>query len=291
MKSKDILFVIFIILGILAICFLLRSGKSKKKGKKKEKKNETKKTDSKTKQEKGKAGGEKKIEPALKKKTAEPEKVEEEKTLEKEQPKEKEKFHVVRRKNELKINKQALKSGSRNPSVTRVFDKNGKIPTEEKVEEEKKVAKVEEVPEKKPVERFGTRDYEYSEENTSTFFQINAPKGSPLRAPTIGDRTNFTERLRVSEDGNLSGVLGIGIHGAVAQAESQAKAIDDKNKEMLDRVDDSLNGQLFGDLYAGLGQEEKPKGKSPLEKIDAETLILVDAINNPRHKKPHSPKN
>lgn len=289
MEGKSVLFVIIVVICIFAICILLRSGKSKKKSKKKESEKESKKDDSKSKLEKSEKGAEKKVEPALKSKSTEPEKVEEkEKTLEKDSPKEKEKFHVIRKKNEIKVNKQALKSGSRNPSVTKVFDKNGKIKTEEeKAEEEKKSVDLnEEIQEKKPIERFGTREYEYSENNTSNFFQINAPKGSPLRSPTIGDRTNFTERLRVSEDGNLSGVSGIGIHGAISQAESQAKDIEDKNKEMLDRVDDSLNGQLFGDMFSNFTSKENNSGMAnPLDKIDAETLILVDAINNPRHKK------
>lgn len=289
MRAKSVLFLIFVVICILVICILLHAGKSRKKSKNKETKNSSKKDDLKSKPEKSEKGEEKKVEPALKSKSVEPEKVEEkEKTLEKEPPKEKEKFHVIRKKNEIKVNKQALRSGSRNPSVTKVFDKNGKIKTEEeKVEEEKKSVDFnDEIQEKKPVERFGTREYEYSENNTSNFFQINAPKGSPLRSPTIGDRTNFTERLRVSEDGNLSGVSGIGIHGAILQAESQAKDIEDKNKEMLDRVDDSLNGQFFGDMFSNLSlQENKSEVKNPLDKIDVETLILVDAINNPRHKK------
>lgn len=224
---------------------------------------------------------------------------EKELTLEKKEKEEEKKgLRVIRKKTELIISKTALKNGSRNPSVTKVFDKNGKLVQDEETkpaepEEQMHVTDIKKPKEKEKVERFGTREYEYSEENTPEFFQINAPKGSPLRSPIIGDRTNFTEHLHVSEDGNLSGISGIGVHKVVASASSQADAIEQKNQEMLARVDQSLHDPDFGDLlhqYDSFNRQkqEKTVGQKMLEKLDPETLILADAINNPRHKKKHN---
>lgn len=297
-----------VIVSIWQIFFSKKKKKEKKPKEKKEKKEKTasKPKDNKTKQDGGKEQA--KVEPVVKpsekndgkqkedkpkddkNKPSETESVEKEKILEKE--KEKKGLYVIRPHTELKINKKALKNGSRNPSVSRVFDKNGKkieIEQEEKIQEPEEQVHATDV-KKKPVERFGTREFEYSEQNDPWFFQINAPKGSPLRAPTIGDRTHFTERLHVSEDGNLSGITGIGIHGAIASAESQAKQIEQKNQEMLSRVDDSLRNPNFGEAlmqYGGSFEEKKntkSRGEKILDKIDPETMIIVDAINNPRHK-------
>ncbi len=306
MSAKEIVFLICLAFAIFLIWQLLHIEKIKKKrqAKKKAKQEKAeKKKAKKGKKEKESKTEEKetKIEPVVKKqevqkseekKEEQKQSDEKEKTLEK-QPEEKDKkLHVIRRKSELKINKKALNVLGRDPSISRVFDKNGKnlIEEEKKQKEQKQEIKTVEKVEKKPVERFGTREYEYSEQNTSTFFQINAPKGSPLRAPTIGDRTNFTERLRVSEDGNLSGVSGIGLHGAVKNANSQARAIEEKNQEMLERVDQSLRNPEFGEAlfqYSSFDspKEKKSKGQAIVEKLDAETLIIADAINNPRHKR------
>lgn len=311
MSAKEIVFLICLAFAIFLIWQLLHIEKIKKKRQAKKKAKQEKAEKKKAKKDKKQKDPkteekETKIEPAMKKqenpkeekKEEQKQPEEKEKTLEK-QPEEKDKkLHVIRRKSELKINKKAVSVQGRDPSISRVFDKNGKnlIEEEKKQKEQKQEVKVEEKKEKKPVERFGTREYEYSEQNTSTFFQINAPKGSPLRAPTIGDRTNFTERLRVSEDGNLSGVSGIGLHGAVKNANSQARVIEEKNQEMLERVDQSLRNPEFGEAlfqYSSFGEprEKKSKGQTIVEKLDAETLIIADAINNPRHKKPHSSKN
>ena len=297
-----------VIVAIWQIFFSKKKKKDKKEKKPKEKKAEKEKPDSKpkedkTKQKQGSGKEQPKVEPVVKSaekkddkqkedksEPAKTESVEKEKTLEKE--KEKKGLYVIRPHTELKINKKALKNGSRNPSVSRVFDKNGnkiEIEQEEKIQEPEEQVHATDV-KKKPVERFGTREYEYSEQNDPWFFQINAPKGSPLRAPTIGDRTHFTERLHVSEDGNLSGITGIGVHGAIASAESQAKQIEQKNQEMLSRVDDSLRNPNFGEAlmqYGGSFEEKKntkSRGEKILDKIDPETMIIVDAINNPRHK-------
>lgn len=291
-------FSVLVIVIIWQIFFSKKKDKKEKKTKEKKPKKEkpAKKPKEKKSKQKQDAKQQAKVEPAVKKEepkqeTKEPEKTEsaeKEKTLEKE--KEKKGLYAIRPQTELKISKKALKNGSRNPSVSRVFDKNGnKIEQEEKPKEPEEQVHATDV-KKKPVERFGTRDYEYSEQNSPELFQINAPKGSPLRAPTIGDRTHFTERLHVSEDGNLSGISGIGVHGAVASAESQAKQIEQKNQEMLARVDDSLRNPYFGEALMQYGGEiERPKntktrGEKILDKIDPETMIIVDAINNPRHK-------
>lgn len=291
-------------LVLYAILNAIFGGKKKKKSqpKKEEKKSQDKKTGNK-KAEATQA----KIEPVLKResqKSGQEEKSQEkspqqekvlEKTLEK-TPEKKTGLQIIRRKNELKINKKALSVNSRNPSITKVFDKNGKILTDE---EKKQPPEEEKPPVVKPrvekVERFGTREYVYSEENTSELFRINAPKGSPLRAPTIGDRTNFTNRLIVSADGNLSGVAGIGIHGAIAGANSQANEIEQKHQAMLERVDQSLHNPSLGDAINEFNPFDFPvqnrkKSVNPIDKIDTETLIIADAIANPRHKNKYSTK-
>lgn len=310
MKLIEILilsaFAVLVIIAIWQIFFSKKKKKEKKEKKSKEKKTKqkaekkSKEQKEKQKEESGKTVA--KIEPVMKSEQKKPEDkkeekqepqkssqpTEKEKTLEKEP--EKKGLFVIRPKTELKINKKALKNGSRNPSVSRVFDKNGNKIDEEKVVEEPEEQMHATDIKKKPVERFGTREYEYSEQNSPEFFKINAPKGSPLRAPTIGDRTNFTQRLHVSEDGNLSGITGIGVHGAVASAESQSKEIERKKQDMLARVDESLRNPSFGDALMQYDfsfdepKETKTRGKKILEKIDPETMIIVDAINNPRHK-------
>lgn len=304
--------IVLCIFALIVINIIWRIFFTKKKGAKKDEKAKDAKADKKNakadkpKEDSAKAkDGDKqaKVEPVKQKAIKDAEKqpepkietgAEKEKTLEKKEE-EKKGFHIIRRKNELKISKTALRNGSRNPSVTKVFDKNGKIvdaepEKTEEPEEQMHATDIKKSQQKEKIERFGTREYEYSEQNTPEFFQINAPKGSPLRAPTIGDRTNFTERLHVSEDGNLSGISGIGVHKAVALATSQANAIEQKNQEMLARVDQSLHNPDFGDLLHQYSSFEENKqeitvGQKMLEKIDPETLILADAINNPRHKR------
>lgn len=209
------------------------------------------------------------------------------------------KFKVIKKKSDVKISKKALKSGSRNPSITRVFER-GKMleegpATEDKNNEEiQSIKDFEPVLEKKPPERFFPKDYEYSETNTSQEFMINASKGAPRRSPMLGDRTNFRSHLTISEDGNLSGVTGTGIHAAANKALDAAREIDKKNEEMISKVHEDLLGSALGSFESRHFGEPAQAAKERddfKEKLDSETLILVDALMNPKFKKKDEGKN
>lgn len=290
MKPIEIVIIVVCVLAVLiAIWRIFFSGKLAKKLKEKKAKKSAKKEDKKS----DKSDSKPKVEKAIKKDGAEKpqEKPADEKKEEKKEEKKDTSFKIIRKQSEVKINKTALKSGSRNPSVSKVFDKNGKRIDEVK-EEQEQAAEVKEVNEEPKaqtkLEPFGARDYEYSEVNTSEEFKINAPKGSPMRAPTIGDRTNFASHLNISEDGNLSGITGIGVHSATAKAESQLREIEKKNQDMLNRVQNDMLNRDFGNQLRRYDSfdfgEQKQQTTSPLDKIDPETLILADIINNPKHK-------
>ena len=214
-------------------------------------------------------------------------------TEEKPQEKKDRSFKIIRRQSEVKVSKKALKSGSRNPSITKVFE-NGKridqpeLPeeTQENMDNGMKKNQDQETPkQKQPLERFFARDIDYSETNTQEEFKIHAKEGERFRVPMLKDRSNFGSHLDVDKDGNLSGVRGIGIHSAVSKANSQIADIEKKNKDMLERVQrdllaNSMDIPIFGDNEI---QNKKPTSNI-LDKIDSETLLLADAINNPKFK-------
>lgn len=286
MSPIEIIIIVICVLAVLiAIWRIFFSSKISKKIKaKKESKKSDKKED--------KNADKPKVEQAIKKEGADKkqEKPAEEKKEEKQEKKDTS-FKIIRKQSEVKINKTALKSGSRNPSISKVFDKNGKriddLSEEQTAEVETEKIKEENKVQQK-LEPFGAREYQYNEINTAEEFKINAPKGSPMRAPIIGDRTNFASHLNVSEDGNLSGIVGIGVHTATIKAESQLREIEQKNQDMIDRVQKDMLNRDFGNQLRRYESfdNEKPKQTedSLLDKIDPETLILADIINNPKHK-------
>ena len=292
--------VAFAAITILSVVFSV----IKKQLKKTKEKNEEKKIE-----------GERKIEPAIKpkddptKKTDPVVQKEEEKVLEKEPPKQKESgFKIIRKQSKIKINKKALNVNSRNPSVSRVF-KDGKRIDEEDVvstdvsEETNQVVKELESEERSGVMpditsvnpgRYGFRIQEREELNTDKYFKINAPTGSPNRAPIIGDRTNFASHLHVSKDGNLSGVVGTGVAKIIDDAETQIDDIEENTQDMIKNVKTSLFGEKsvfgyksdsFGKLLEMAEKRKETKQQEPIKKeIDAETLIISDIINNPKFK-------
>ena len=268
----------FIILAVLIVGYIFFGGKKSKKAKAKQEPKQEKKVEQAVKTDKPKQE-EKKEEavPVVKMPEADPQKG----------------FRIIRKKSEVKINKKALKSGSRNPSVSKVFDKSGK-----KIDEPQK----DEIPEselemrksiidlsKKEPGRFGTREIDYDVVNNGAEFKINNPEGSLNRAPRIGDRTNFGSHLNVSADGNLSGVVGTGISKTLSNIDKQTRSVDDNTEAMIRNVKRNFLGieeeiNPF-DVFNTRRPQESQKKESALNKIDAKTLVLVDAINNPRFKR------
>lgn len=303
-----------IVAAIIATYYIFFSLRKKKKTKEEKKYLSSKKG----KKDKSKEPeGEKKVEKVFKsdkekeEKKEEPAKQEEEKTLEKEPPKKKESFKIIRKKSEVKINKKAINANSRNPSITKVFDKSGnRVDETEKTEvtDELKPEDISQVMEdeldfnnnsvmsdvvSQTPDRFGFREPDIREKSDAHEYKIEAPVGSPNRAPIIGDRTNFGSHLSISEDGNMSGVIGTGVAKIIDKAESQAEEIDRKTEEMINSVRLNLLGDRR-DYPSGFGymrgqedygynkKQETPSDK--LKKIDAKTLIIADAISNPRYK-------
>ena len=241
---------------------------------------------------------EKKVEPVYKdsKKDTQTE-TKEDKPQAQEKP---EPFKIIRKQSKVKISKKALSSGSRNPSVTKVFGKEApksdEIQSNEKKEENvKKTDEQVKIVPKKRVERFGVKEYEYSETNTPENFKINAPEGSPSRSFEL-NRRDFGSHLNISEDGNLGGVVGIGINKVVNNVENQLKKLEQKNDEMLGRaqlafprrLDDADDNyfdrrlrQARDMLQSGNTLQEK---QDILKNIDAKTLIIAEAISNPKYK-------
>ena len=216
-------------------------------------------------------------------------------------------FKVIRKQSKVKISKKALSSGSRNPSVTKVFGK--KVDEEEKTEEqikqeppkEEQPPVIQEKPQtekKKPVvvERFGVKDYEYKETNTQTSFKIEAPDGSPNRSFELKSRSDFGSHLNVSEDGNLSGVVGIGIGKAINSVEDQLDEIENKSQKLIQNArsslrlgDDLFDDEIFESRFRiGMQQEQQqnvsPKKEDVLKNVDIKTLIVAEAIANPKYK-------
>jgi len=278
-----VLLIIFGCVLALILGYIFFGGKKKKKNKENKKSKEPEK--------------EKKIEPAIKSnKPKEEEKKEEPKQeIKEEKPREKIPFKIIRKQSEVKINKKALKAGSRNPSVTKVFDKNGK-----KIEEQPKGSDNQEDLKDAidklslntdSIERFGARDPQFNTISSEHEFSIVAPKGSPNRAPIISDRTNFNSHLNVSEDNNLSGIVGTGIGKVLADIDKTANSVDNKTEEMVNKVRKNFLGieedidpfDIFN-RRANQNQEVKKK-ENPLDKIDAKTLIIADAISNPKSRR------
>ena len=321
MGTLEIVIIVFV--GLIAIFGLYSIFFSKKvkaiKNKRKEQKEQKKAEKLKKKQDKkqGKkgaseaAGKERKIEPAVvSKKKPEAEKQEPpspapvpaqpEPEPEKKKP---EPFRIIRKTSQVKINKKALKNGSRNPSITKVFENGKRIdavepqevkPVSEKVEtQETQEPPVYEII-REDVGDFGFREPKYLEESTEGGFRIVPPKGLPNRDPIIGDRTNFTSRLTVSSDNNLSGVSGPGINKAIESVNKQTEKIEKKTVDLVEEVRRKLLGErdrLKGEpSFNGQGYEEfmvdnSKNATSKFKNIDAETLIIADAISNPKYKK------
>ncbi len=206
-------------------------------------------------------------------------------------------FKIIKRQEGVKINKKALDAQSRNPSVTKVFGKDGELEKKQKEEKalQEKVA-AEQVNSNKKIEPFFPRDYEYDEVNTDDMFKIVTPDGQPVRTPEIKNRSDFASHLNVSEDGNLSGVVGIGLDKALNSAQSQLKEIEDKNQQMIKRAHGVVNIDDMDDDFNYLEQRirqmresmevsnEKSGKKISLKDIDPKTLIVAEAIANPKYK-------
>lgn len=309
---EKVLLILFALIVLVCLYFIFFS-KKKSKGKKEKKE---KKSNRKKKEEA--PAGERKVERVIKKQGEEDKedtkedsnKDSEEKVLEKEPPKDTS-FKIIRKQSEVKINKKALKSGSRNPSITKVFDKNGKMIDPDNntdsvnvLQEEVDSDMIDIIREFDAEENsimsgtpfgnigaFGFREYNMNEVSTDKEFKINAPIGSPNRAPIIGDRTNFASHLNVSEDGNLSGVVGTGVSKIIQRAESQTDEIEKKTNDMLDNIRKNILGNRgfgFGNnpfSQVKTEQKEEPKKKRTIKDIDAKTLIIAEAINNPKNRK------
>ncbi len=265
------------------------------------------KADKKSKKNTVKNGGEKKVEQAIKtdrkpeekpKQEASPAVATAEPELEK---KKSQPFKIIRKQSEVKINRKALKNGSRNPSITKVFE-NGKRVDEILPEEGSNSSEIHEdtnpinVAPVEDVGDFGFREPKFLEVDAQGGFKVDIPQGMPNRAPIIEDRTNFTQRLNVSEDNNLLGVSIVGTQHVVEKVEKQTKDIDQKTADIVEVVRKRLLGERakldisFGAPYDATEMQggkttTKKSAKEKLQSIDAETLMIVDAINNPKHKK------
>jgi len=278
-----ILLICFIVVAVFICGYILFSGKKKKKDKVKEPEKEKK-------VEKAIKGKEDKNQAPKEEKKEEP--VKEEKKEEKKE--EQRGFRIIRKKSEVKINKQALKNGSRNPSVTRVFDKNGNIEENKKKQEEKElVTIVKEVSKNQnEIERFGTRDVNYDVVNDGVRFKMNNPEGANNRTPILTDRTNFGSHLNETDRNNPYSISGIGVNKTIEKIEMQTRSVDDSTEEMVRNVKRNFLGieddidpfNVFNQRRQSEEQSTKKQGVS-IKDIDAKTLILADAISNPKYKK------
>lgn len=198
-------------------------------------------------------------------------------------------FKAIRKQSRLKINKKAIKGDSRNPSISKVFA-NGK-----KIDEiEESPAPNDPEPEKTvtykgvPIEvgRFGAREPEFTDHSVTA-------EGMPNRSPRLEDRTNFGSHLSVSEDNNLSGVSGTGIAKVVEKSDSIEKGLNQKRIDVVQNARINILGEspipndplafLQGGGYGIEPEEKSPKDK--LKSIDAQTLIIADAVAKPRGRK------
>lgn len=202
--------------------------------------------------------------------------------------KEKKPFQILRKKSQVKINKKALRSGSRNPSITKVFGKDISQGSED-ISHINNVAESEEIQKNNErnfgtkTERFGVKEYTLDDESSDKGYKINAPKGSPNRAPIIGDRTNFASHLMISEDGNMSGIVGTGVAKIIDRAEHHSEKIQERTEDMIDSIHRNFMPNI--DLIEQNLSQEQNTTKESLKNIDIKTLILADAINNPKGKR------
>lgn len=322
-------FGVFVLYTLYAVFFSKKKKekKTKKPKGKKEKPNKEKKVkpEKKKKEKEEKFDGEKKVEKAFQTNKAPTDAKKEEKPavvqqpasqeepvleLKKEVPKDKS-FKIIRKKSEVKISKKAIKADSRNPSITKVFDKGKRIDGgEEIVENRQEKLTVDdfdflgsdfetfEIPQiqKEPVKNNSNLSHYNFREPTFKSHIAKEDDGFPNRTPRLRDRTNFKSHLIVSKDNNMSGIAGIGVAKAIAQAESQAVEISGNTSDMIEDVTEDVyedRNQSIASIMAMMhgvetGPKEKPKGntaKDKLKNIDAKTLIIAEAISNPRFKK------
>ena len=320
MSILEIIVIAMLSVGFVYVLYLIYSPKKKKEKKEKkpkeEKKEKTKTIKGEVKKDDnnlvGKAVGEKKIEPAIKKgETPPPQEEEEEEqelVLKKDPPpKEPTPFKIIRKQSNVKISKQALKSGSRNPSITKVFDNGKRIDIDENsngglVEDAgKEIAKVvEEVNKEKEstmsgipsqnIGHYGIREPQFDMVSEGQEFRMNAPAGSPNRAPIIGDRTHFASHLRVTDDNNLSGVMGTGVAKIIEQTEAQSDKIEQDTENMVRNVKRDLLGDMprFGGMFdfpTAESGKKKNDANAKLKGIDTETLIIAQALSKRKGKK------
>ena len=282
-----ILLIAFIVVMVVIGAYIFFGGKKSKKSKEKApKENKEKKVEQVIKSDKSKQA-----EP-------EPQKVE--------QPKEEPQkgFRIIRKKSEVKINKKALHAGSRNPSVTRVFDKNNKLQDQgdssgksgEKrdIFHEINQERFEQLQQEEfSVGRFGARRVDYDVVNNGLEFQINNPEGTSNRAPILTDRTKFGSHLNEVDSNNPYSISGIGVKQAIVNVEKQAAAVDDDAEDMVRKIKRNMLGveddiDPFEAIRRRMEERQKPEPENqekPLTKLDAKTLILADAISNPKFKK------
>lgn len=270
MTTSGIFLIVVAVAIVLFIGGLVFSGK--KKGKDKKKKDEPNK--------------EKVVEPAIK---SDRPKIEEKKEPVEEQPVVvmPDGFRVIRKKSEVKINKKAIKGDSRNPSITRVFVDGKNVEEEKKKEEETPIisevqgAMSVNIPEE--VGRFGAREPQFKDLSERT-------DGMPNRSPTLEERINFASHLNVSKDNNMSGVSGTGINKVIDDVETIDKSETQSTEQLLNSVRQNIarNGGFglnnpMDFLNGGQDNSQTQKAKTPHEKlkdIDAQTLIIADAIMN-----------
>lgn len=322
----------FVLYTLYAVFFSKKKKKEKKTKKSKEKKEKPKKEkkvkpEKKKKEKEEKFDGEKKIEKAfqtnktqadVKKEekpavAPQPSASEEEPALElkKEAPKDKG-FKIIRKKSEVKINKKAIKADSRNPSISKVFDKGKRIDGGEEIEEKKDSDLLSiddfdflggnfetfELPPEKSEKNQTSLDLKHYNFREPTFKSHIAQEddGFPNRTPRLRDRTNFKSHLIVSKDNNMSGIAGVGVAKAIAQAESQANEINYDTNEMIadvtgevyeDRNESlaSIMAMVHGVEPARTSQPVKKTARDKMKDIDAKTLIIAEAISNPKYKK------
>lgn len=261
--------VIFVCVGVFALTGVLLIMASIKKKKKKV-------------EEEPKA--EPKIEPAIKSDRKPVEKKEEE-PVKVTMP---EQFQIIRRKSKVKINKKAIKGDSRNPSITKVFVDGKRVdepPKEQTAPAKPKTTIADIIKKQQSSARYGAREPEFKDLSKA---EITAPNRSPI----IGDRTNFASHLNVTSDNNLSGVAGTGVAKALAESESRGKDIDKRTQDLVQSIkqnmlsqQDSSNSLLIGinPPFSNNNADLKPASK--LKNIDAKTLIIAEAINNPKSKR------
>ena len=212
-------------------------------------------------------------------------------------------FKIIRKKSEIKINKKALHSGSRNPSITKVFDKNGKIEDSENEKIQQKantsnqknqfISLKQESEEEFVVERFGARRVDYDVINNGVEFKIGNKVGDNNRAPIITDRTNFSSHLNETDSNNPYSISGIGIKQAIDKAEKQASNVDDDAEDMVRKIKQNFLGaeddlDPFETIRRRMEERSAPKQENQdgkFTKLDAKTLILADAVSNPKFKK------